>query len=191
MKNKKSYLVAIITSAVGLFASGCASQSRMLDAFLSGTNITHIISGDTATPQNSLDQIDYSSITWFGAPRPRSATIADGVQIGNLSVSGNKLSYSWIKGGCENFGAPSPSEAGFTQCFLAIKVNGAWKGGKFDWISTSRTSRGLEHCGEGYNGWPIGEFNAATEFAFVIIGVNYEKDAPTGKRTNIIYAKRK
>lgn len=145
----------------------------------------------TSTPNTaSADAVDYSTITLFGSCRPVGATIQDGLQIGNLKISGLDMSYSFVKGGCELLGATGGHDADHTQCFLGIKVGNNWKAAKFDWISTDRVTRGLEHCDTGYNDWPIDQFRAASEFCFFIVGVHAGKNAPTGKRSNVIYFKK-
>lgn len=146
--------------------------------------------GSTQEPATTTDEVDYSTIAWAGAPKCNKAKIQDGVQIGKLVVKNGELAYQWIKGGCENLGATSRSDCDYTQCNLGVKVNGQWEMRKFDWISTSRNTRGLEHCETGYNGFNIEAFNNATEYCFCITGVSKGKNDPTNKRTNVIYCKK-
>ncbi len=123
---------------------------------------------------------DYSSLDWcWGGFSAKSAKPVDGVVIANLKVSSNGMSYSWKSGGCEWLGASSKTDASCLAC-LFCKVDGKWLGGKFDWISTSRTTRDFANIHDGYNGWNPKALSSATEYAFVIVG----KDGK--RRSNVI-----
>jgi hypothetical protein len=89
----------------------------------------------------------------------------------------------WVKGGCEKLGASSSTDAACLAC-LFCKLDGRWRGGKFDWISTSRTTRGFENVRDGYGGWRKDAIEAAEAFAFVICSSDGKK------RTNVaLFAK--
>jgi hypothetical protein len=90
------------------------------------------------------------------------------------------MSYKWVKGGCEQLGASSRTAA---DCICALFVkgkDGQWRGGKFDWISTSRMTRSFENIKTGYHGWPSDSISTATAYAFVITS----KDGK--RRSNVI-----
>ncbi len=134
----------------------------------------------TETPAASKDEVDFASLDFcWGSFSGGKAKLVDGCEIGSLKVSGSGLSYKWAKGGCEKLGASSSTDAACLAC-LFCKIDGRWKGGKFDWISTSRLTRGFENITDGYNGWQKDAVSKATEYAFVIVS----KDG--GKRTNVI-----
>ncbi len=121
---------------------------------------------DQQIPQ-SVDEVDFGALDWcWGGFSGKKAVLVDGVRIGSLKVTGDGMSYKWVSGGCENLGASSREDA---ACIAALfcKVDGKWKGGKWEWISTSRTTRSLENIKEGYGGWNPAAL-AATEYAFVI-----------------------
>lgn len=130
------------------------------------------------------DVVDFSSLDWcWGGFKGGSAKPADGVEIANLKVSASGMGYKWVKGGCEQLGASGKTDASCLAC-LFVKRGGDWVGGKFDWISTSRLTRGFENIRDGYNGWPKDAVSSANEFVFVILS----KDGK--KRTNVAYFKR-
>lgn len=132
----------------------------------------------------SADEVDFSALDWcWGAFGGKNAKAVDGVQISSLKVSGDGMSYKWVSGGCEKLGASSREDA---ACIAALfcKIDGQWRGGKWEWISTSRTTRSLENIKEGYNGWDASAISKASEYAFVITS----KDGK--KRTNVIKAGR-
>lgn len=58
--------------------------------------------------------------------------------------------------------------------------SGAWVGGKFDWISSSRRSRDFVNVYSGYAGWSLADVPNPCQAAFVIV-------SPDGKkRSNVI-----
>lgn len=130
------------------------------------------------------DAVDFASLDWCrGSFSGKSAKIVDGVQIGSLKVSSSGLSYKWVKGGCEKLGASSATDASCLACVFCL-IDGKWKGGKADWVSTSRTTRDSANIYDGYNGWDKQAISKATAYAFVIVS----KDGK--KRTNVIKAGR-
>jgi hypothetical protein len=137
-------------------------------------------------PGATVDAVPYSSLNWsMGGFRGAGALQHSGAVIGSLSVKSNGMSYRWVSGGCETIGATSKGDADHTLACMFYKDDaGKWQGGKFDWISTSRTTRDFKNIHSGYNGWNAAAFDAATEFAFVIVGTG-------GRRTNVIRGARK
>ena len=126
------------------------------------------------------DNVDFAALEWrYGGFKGGKATLSDRARIKGLKVTRNGLSYSWESGGCEDLGASGPHDAACLAC-LFCHVGGRWIGGKFDWISTDRTSRGFENIEERYGGWEYEAFRDADAYAFVIVSGN-------GKlRTNVI-----
>ena len=141
---------------------------------------------EPTAPGATVDAVDYASLRWsMGGFNGSKAALHDGVEIGSLNVGRDGMSYRWVRGGCEQLGAGSRTDFSKTlACIFYRDGSGAWVGGKFDWISTSRTTRDFKNTHSGYNGWNAAAFDAATEFAFVIVGTN-------GRRTNVIRRARK
>lgn len=139
----------------------------------SPTPITPSTEAETAT----ADEADFSKFDFcWGGFKGGSAKLDDKAIIKNLNVNvgGNKMTYSWARLWGMDF-----TEAGALAC-LFIPDGNKWVGGKFDWISESRTSRDLKNIKEGYNGWNWNKFSSATKFAFVIVSGDGKK------RTNVI-----
>ena len=133
----------------------------------------------------TADEVDFASLDWcWGGFKGGSAKEVSGCQIGSLKVSGGNMSYKWVRGGCEKLGATSSTDADHTPCALFCKIGGKWKGGKWEWISTSRTTRGLKNIEEGYGGWDKTAISKAAEYAFVIVSSDGKK------RSNVIKAGR-
>jgi len=128
--------------------------------------------------------VDFASLQWvYGGFNGAGALPVDGCEIAALKVSASGMAYKWAKGGCEMLGASSRSDAACLACLFVRDAKGAWRGGKFDWISTSRTTRGFENIADGYNGWPKNAVGTAAGFAFVIVSRNGRL------RTNVILAR--
>lgn len=129
----------------------------------------------------SLDAVDYSLLNWcWGGFNGKNAAHKEGVIIRNLSVHGSGMSYAWQSGNCEALGASGHTNA---DCIAAlfVLVDGKWRGGKFEWISTSRLTRSWHNL-HGYNGWQFSAYEQAKEVCFVIVS----KDGR--KRSNVIKA---
>ena len=143
-------------------------------------------SGESPTPtpnSNSTadDAVDYSLLQWsYGGFKGGGAKLSDKARIKNLKVSSSGLSYSWAAGGCEDLGAFSRDDYDHTVACLFVRVGGVWRGGKFDWVSTSRTSRDFKNIDDGYQGWPTNSISKADAYAFVIVGGDGKS------RTNVI-----
>lgn len=197
-------LLAALSLALSLAFSGCLSENADLDLHrLDGLLASlaeecaaneQINTNETpATPSEdppdaaadaapAADGAAFSLLRWaWGGFDGSKAAVADGCRISGLKV-GKDIRYSWAEGGCENLGAASATDASKTVCCLFCFDGTAWTGGKFDWISTSRTSRDLANIESGYNGWDASRFRAAKAYAFCIVSADRKR------RTNVITA---
>lgn len=97
------------------------------------------------------------------------------VQIANLRINGRSgLSYSWANGTSLKAWGLADSDAGALACAFYLDGN-TWKGGKFDWISTSRRTRDFINLNGGYHGWEPEKFYAAPKRGFCIVSANGKK----------------
>lgn len=136
-------------------------------------------SGEAATSA-SADAAPFASLKWpWGGFDGSKAALSDRARIKALKVTASGLSYSWESGGCEDLGASSKTDASCLACLFCFDGS-AWRGGKFEWISTSRTSRSTGNIESGYNGWDAAAFRSAKAHAFCIVS----KDGR--RRTNVI-----
>lgn len=166
-----------------LIAPHLAALSNKLDqasAILENPVAQGVAEGSKA-PSAETDAISFESLKWrYGGFDGSRATPVSGCEIAELRVVGGKMSYRWSQGGCELLGA---ADRGDANCIAALFVQGAdgsWRGGKFDWISTSRTSRSFENIHGEYHGWPSDSIEKAAACAFVIVS----KDGK--RRSNVI-----
>ncbi|MBR3086862.1 MAG: hypothetical protein IKH04_10725 [Kiritimatiellae bacterium] len=124
----------------------------------------------SAPAKTTADAVEFSLLQWaWGGFDGAGARPVDGCRIGGLSVGSHGMGCAWEAGGCEMLGASSRSDAACLACLFVRGADGAWRGGKFDWISTSRTTRDFKNIGAGYGGWPKDAVGTAREFAFVIV----------------------
>ena len=184
MDGMKTHAILLFSTALAL--GGCATDDARLreldealreavrDAWAKAAT-----SGEAATPA-SADAAPFASLKWpWGGFDGSKAALSDKARIKALKVTASGLSYAWESGGCEDLGASSRTDASCLACLFCFDGS-AWRGGKFDWISTSRTSRDLKNIESGYSGWDAAAFRSAKAHAFCIVS----KDGR--RRTNVI-----
>lgn len=113
---------------------------------------------DPAAPQSSApsgvgDAVSFSALKWTFGGVNGSGAVQSGVQISGLKLSANGFSFKYDRD-LSAWGM-SHTQASALACFFVQKSTGEWVGGKFDWISSSRTFRDLNHCKTGYGGWNL------------------------------------
>ena len=132
-------------------------------------------------PDAQSDYDKFEELNWsFGGFNGQEAIKCEDTIIADLKVKSNGLSYRWVAGGCENLGASDRTDASATLACLFCLIGGKWQGGKFDWISTSRTTRDFHNIATGYHGWDSCAIDKAEAYRFVIVS----KDGR--RRTNVI-----
>ena len=105
----------------------------------------------------------------FGGFRGASALEDPATQIGSVRMSRSGMSYKWTKGDLSNWGLAREKADALACAFYWSESEKAWIGGKFDWISTSRTTRDFKNIDEGYHGWDAKAFWEAPRRAFCIV----------------------
>lgn len=138
---------------------------------------------DVSDPGNTpgatvADAVPFSSLRWSYGRFKGSGAKASGVQIAGLRMSKDSLSFTYRK----NLSAWgfSSGQTDAVACLFVQKSDGSWVGGKFDWISSSRSSRDLKNVRGGYEGWNLSGVPNPCSVAFVIV----HKDGK--KRSNVI-----
>lgn len=100
-------------------------------------------------PATGGDAMDYALLRWqYGGVNASGAKL-DSPRLSSLSCNGRSVSYRW-EVGMSGWGL-SNGDAG-AICAIFFERDGQWIGGKFDWISVSRTNRELKHV-ESYSNW--------------------------------------
>lgn len=176
-------------SILSLFTAGCEDASKVEGVAWngSGPNVsadttpttttgttTDTGTGTTPVVDAYTDAVSYGSFNWVyggfnGAGAPHS-----GVNISGLRYSGNTLFFNYVND-LSAWGLSNGDAGGALACFFVMNTAGQWVGGKFDWISSSRTSRGLQHCLTGYSGWSMSGIPNPCQAAFVIVSPNGDR----------------
>lgn len=131
-------------------------------------------------PPSAVDAVAYSSLKWRWGGFNGGGAKLDSPRISNLRTNGRTLTYKWDTG-LSGWGL-AHGDAG-AICAVFFARGGEWVGGKFDWVSTSRTSRELKHV-ESYNNWPQSGITLphSGRVAFVVVSAD-------GKlRSNVVVA---
>lgn len=131
-------------------------------------------------PAPAADQVDYSLLQWqYGGFSGAKAKL-DSPRLSRLSCNGRSVIYHWDVG-MSGWGL-SNSEAGAICAFFVLR-DGVWVGGKFDWVSVSRSSRELKHL-ESYKSWPSSGITLPVmgSVAFVVVS------ADGRRRSNVVTA---
>jgi len=128
------------------------------------------------------------TLSWcYGGFNGSKAKIVEDAVLESATLKGDTLSFKWAKGGCEQLGATSKTDADHTVACLFL-ADGA--GGKFEWISTSRKMRSMKNIKEGYNGWPKTALDKGGKLYFCIAGVKDDQKTSNGKRTALVEVSR-
>ena len=131
-------------------------------------------------PASAEDAVDYTLLDWrWGNFKGAKASLSS-ARIKSLKVGSGSLSYAWERGSCSDLDAACTHANPCCTCALFCRVDGKWVGGKFEHISTDRTSRGLGNVQEGCGGWDPSALSRADAYAFVIL------DDGAKRRTNVI-----
>ena len=117
----------------------------------------------------------------FGSPNVGSCRLCSDAVIKDFKMDKKGMSYKWAKGGCEQLGAKDKTDAGATLAVCGYSNNGIdYHVSKWDWISTSRTTRSWENVYDHYNGINPDTFFEAAHHCFFIC------DKHGNYRTNIL-----
>lgn len=177
--------------AVAVFGLGCESGSETSfwkkDSDIPGSSpdTTNTAAADgSATATNAdgtlvaADQVAYGTLRWSFGGISGGGYASEGVALSGLRISGKSLSFSYDTD-LSAWGYGKDALGGYA-CLFVQKSDGGWVGGKFDWISSSRSSRGLENVLGGYEGWSLAGVPNPCAAAFVIL------DANKKRRSNVI-----
>ena len=186
-------LLALLATAL---LSGCSTIRDAVDEYRdwrdSQTNAPAVPPGAPDTPPATpgtptqpdtpaADEADYSAFSWAYGGFNGARAALDKPRIESLRMNGmSGLSYRWAGPNLSAWGL-SHTDAGALACLFVQRADGSWVGGKFDWISTSRTTRDFKNLG-GYNGWTLAGIPNPCKAAFVIVS------ADGRRRSNVIAA---
>lgn len=141
-------------------------------------------SADDPSPQTnqaaeaSPDGVAFSSLSWrFGGFNGAGAALST-PRIASLSAKASGLSFKW-QTGLSSWGLANDDASAIAALFVQTP-DASWIGGKFDWISTSRSTRDFKNIYSGYNGWSLSGLENPCPACFVVVS----KDGK--KRSNVL-----
>ena len=104
------------------------------------------LSASQAETSTGADQVDFSKLVWHGDFNGASAVL-DVPRLSNLVFHGTKeVTFKWDVG-MASWGFAHESADAIASIFFE-HADGVWRGGRFEWISTSRTQRDLENLSD-------------------------------------------
>ena len=185
--------LASLAGAALLLLCGCSTIRDVVDEYRdwrdSQTNAPAVppdvppaTPGTPTQPDTpAADEADYSAFTWAYGGFNGSRAALDKPRIASLRMNGmSGLSYRWAGPNLSAWGL-SHTDAAALACLFVRRADGSWVGGKFDWISSSRTTRDFKNLG-GYQGWTLAGIPNPCKAAFVIVS------ADGRRRSNVITA---
>lgn len=148
--------------------------------WLAGRSESSESSETSEAPAADVDAIEFGKLQWeFGGVKGGKAELSS-PRLSGLKAGAKSLSYKWEEG-LGDWGL-ARDDAGALACFFVEREDGSIVGGKFDWVSTSRSTRGLENVFNGYGGWTLKGVPNPCKVYFVVI------TSDGRKRTNVVGA---
>ena len=141
-------------------------MSKALSLFLIAAAAA-MAAGCKGEASSSPDAVPFSELAWTWGGFDGSKAVLDAPRISGLSVAvPSSLAFRW-DADMRSWGY-APGDPKGVAC-LFVRRGDQWVGGKFEWISSSRTTRGLENVRGRYAGWDPGALNQAREIAYVVV----------------------
>ena len=178
-------LALVCLLVIALFAFGCEDGGHHHSSDAAAPRVSNNsdsaavvpgVSGTGGAAAAASDPLPPGAVRWcYGGFDGSRAQHDARCRISSLRVTPSGLSYKWNSGGCEAIGASGPLDISPVCALFFQSAGGSWKGGKFDHISTSRTTRDWKNVHGGYGGWNWGEASAARSFCFVIVSADGKK----------------
>ena len=162
-----------------LYGRASSSESSGAGFVSAGNYFGAGTTADASVATNYVDEIPYELLQWkFGGFRPPTNAVRSSVTVADLRASRGGMEMKWIR----DLGAWGiPYEVPDALACLFVKnEEGEWVGGKFEWISSSRKTRGFENIRGGYGGWNLRGVPNPCEVAFLV----FRKDGR--RRSNIV-----
>lgn len=114
--------------------------------------------------------VPFADLQWvYGGFDGSQASPVDCVEIVLDSVTPSGLRYHFEEGNLSALSALNSHDNPDCLACLFCLLDGVWRGGKFDWISSDRLSRDFHNIETGYHGWPTDAIKNADAYSFVIV----------------------
>jgi len=170
-------LVCLLVIALfALFASGCEDgHHHSSDAAAPTPTTTQPVAAPGGATAAASDPLPPGAVRWcYGGFDGSRARHDARCRISSLRVSNpSGLSLRWGSGIPGDWATDKSGLVIFALFYQA--PDGSWKGGKADWIDTSRSTRDLKNPAAGYGGWNWSEYLAARKHAAVVVSADGRK----------------
>ncbi len=192
--SKKSLSLLSLAIATIIVTAGCESSENSAVAWNTSTASVDNSSssssnnqGNNTTPttgsSSASDQISFGSLQWVYGGIDGSSASHSGVSISSMSISGPPTengNVSWkYNPDLSAWGVSFDDHTKAYFCFFVKEKDGVWRGGKLDWISSSRTSRNFHNISGKYLGWRMNANNPC-QVAMLILSTDGRR------RSNVI-----
>jgi len=153
----------IIAAALAALLLGC----RHLPTLIHAVDRIDIKPPSPTTPSNP-DEADFASLVWSRGGFSGAAAVLDTPRIDSLAVRQNEMTFAY-RVDLSSWGYGHHDHTGALACLFTLR-DGKWEGGKFDWISSSRSRRDFHNIRvDHYFGWRPAHLDQAEAYAFVIV----------------------
>lgn len=141
---------------------------------------TNTVAGTSTTANGASDAVAFSALSWEYGGFNGGGALLDSPRLSGCTFSGRRIAYRYD---IDLAGWGLGNDDAGAVCAVFFKVGGKWVGGKFDWVSSSRKFRDIDHVKD-YRNWPaLGISIPHTgEVAYVIVSADGKR------RSNVVSA---
>lgn len=139
-----------------------------------------VATGSTSTSTTATDAVAFSELGWKYGRFGGGNAVIDSPRLSGCTFNGRRISYKYD---VDLSGWGLVNDDAGAICAVFFKIDGKWVGGKFDWVSSSRKFRDIDHV-ETYNDWPKSGIKLpySGEIAYVIVSADGKR------RSNVVTA---
>jgi len=168
----------LVLALFAVFASGCEDGHHSTSSDAAATTqqtTTQTVAAPGGATAAASDPLPPGKVAWcYGGFDGSRARHDARCRISSLRVSNpSGLTLKWNTGVPGDWATDKSGLVIFALFFQAS--DGSWKGGKIDWIDTSRSTRDLKNPAAGYGGWNWSEYLAARKHAAVVVSADGRK----------------
>lgn len=187
------YTTSLFSLAIAavLITTGCESSDN--SAVTWNTATASVDNSSASNTQNNTkpstgsssasDQVSFGSLQWVYGGINGAGASHSGVSISSMSISGppsENGNVSWkYNSNLSAWGVSFDDHTKAYFCFFVKERDGVWRGGKLDWISSSRSSRNFHNISGKYLGWRMNA-NSPAQVAMLILHTDCKR------RSNVI-----
>jgi len=125
------------------------------------------------------DAVPFSALNWTYGGFDGSRATLDAPRISNLRFHNrNLMAFNWDTD-LRVWNLKHEFSEGALACLFVQRSDGKWVGGKFDWISSSRSSRDFNNIHGSYKGWNLAGIPNPCQAVYVVVKTDGKKRSNT------------